>query len=73
MPAAAWSEPVDTPDFFMPSQPDAEPQQPQELYIPQDSSWQQPACDTSYTDSTSTSTFDYSSSTSCDTSSYTNP
>jgi hypothetical protein len=72
MPAASWSEPADTPDIFVPSQPAAESQQAQHQYIPQDNSWQQPSCDTSFTDTTSSS-IDYSSSTSCDTSSYTNP
>jgi len=71
IPAASWNEPADTPDIFVPSQPAAEPQQPQHQYIPQDSSWQPPSCDTSFTDTTTT--VDYSSSTSCDTSSYTNP
>jgi len=76
VPAAGWNQPAETPDIFMPSQLDAEPQQPQDQYIPQDSSWQQPSCDTSFTDNSSTfttSTFDSSPSVSCDTSSYTNP
>lgn len=72
MTPAAWPEPSITSGSYMPTQVDTTSQQdivPQ-IYTSTDS-WQQPDCDTSF--QSSASSFDSSTSSGCDSSSYTNP